>query len=337
MKPLILFLLILISLGCQKKPEDSFSPSIQIRGVADFGKVLLGDQMDSIVTLDNSKSSASTSVLFQISSPFFILSYEPSSCSTTSVPSGTVCNYKLRFAPSVVGSFQSVLLFKGETANFYGIGIKPGEISASPTSFNAGQVQAGSINDFPVRLTNTGASDVLYPSFNAPPELTVSGTTCPTVIRSNNQCIVYVRFIPKETNPAYLGAMTILSSDSPIQLTVAASIKPGASDGNITFSLNPSVLDLTVASPSVQPIPVTVTTTPIKDKYGNLIEDGTPVTINTFNLDLQEDPVNHNHTQLFTRNGVVSFTVTASTVLGLANFSAQTETSYGSYSINVKN
>jgi hypothetical protein len=336
-KLLVIFILSLSLTSCDNKNSPAQIPSISVRGLTDFGSVLLGDQIDSVVVLDNRDGSSASAVNFKLDTPFYIISYQPNTCSIFSVPSGTICNFKIRFSPSVVGQFKAGIEFKQNFASIFGAGIRPGEISVSTTNFQVGTVLAGSTSSYSVQFTNTGNSDVLYPTFISPEELVVSSTTCPGIIRPSGQCLITIQFTPVRTNQTYAGLLQIQTQGSPVQLLFQGKVGPGPSDGNIRFKLNPEVTELTVASPSVPPLPVKVTTLPITDHFGNLVEDGTVVSVNVFDLSLAEDPVNHLSARLFTKDGVVSFNITAGEQTGSANFSAQTETSYGTFSINIKN
>ena len=329
----LLAFLLIASTGCQKKTDETTTTPISIRGAREFGRVILGDQIESVIVLDNSAGDRSESLLQSLNPPFYLVSYQPSSCTSLSVPAKTTCFYKVRFTPSVVGHYSTTVTFKGDSVTLNGQGIKPGEATISPTSFSIGTVAAGSNNDFEITLSNSGDSDLLFPDFSGSDDMTIATTSCDKVIRPKTQCLITARITPLLKNPTYSGALKLNGVNA---VTFIGSVTAGASAGNISFNLAPAVVELPVFKPNNPAIIVTVTTNVIADQFGNPVEDGTPVDVNVLNLRLLDDPTNQKRALLFTKNGAVSFQVQAGDAIGQANFSAQTETSYGSFLMSIR-
>jgi hypothetical protein len=330
-----LFLILL--LGCQKNADKITSAPITINGLSDFGRVVLGDQLDTVVLLDNTNSDNSESPSFLTESPFYIISVGPSSCAINFVPAKTLCGYKIRFLPSVVGQYKGEVHFKGTVALLYGQAISPGRLALSLSSIDVGGLTVGTTQTFPLVLSNIGDSDILYPNFTLPTEVSVLTNSCGAIIKSGVSCPITLQVKPILKSLTYKAAVAVNTSNGILFIDLHGRVRAGASSGNIEFTTDQTVPTLQVAQAGTNGITVLVSTAIIKDEFGNIVEDGTPVDVSVFRLKLLEDQSSFARTTLYTENGVVSFHIQAGTQIGTSSISAQTETSYGSIGIPIVN
>jgi hypothetical protein len=330
MKSLLAVISMTLLLSCQSATQADPAVPITILGATDYGKVILGDQFESVVVLNNSDNDVEAEASQAFEPPFYLVSFQPATCSSKLVPAKTACYYKIRFSPSDSGVFKSDILFKGLSATLTGQGIKPGFAVITPASFNVGTLNAGAIRQYDVTLSNTGDSDLQYPKIKLPSELTVLSTTCGTSVKPKAQCLITLQFSPKLRSSTFFKAVTF---DDVASVSFLGTIQAGPSSGSIALSLLPANVDLSIARSNE----IVVSTGLIRDAFGNTVEDGTAVEASVLNLKLMEDTTDFKKVVLYTVNGVVQFRIQAGTQAGQGNFSVKTDTSIGSGFVNVIN
>lgn len=335
MKKLI-FLILFFTISCASKNEEK-ETHIQLSGLSDFGKVILGDQTESLYILKNENSSNPTPVTLNLSPPFFIVGASPSSCQPSMVPAGINCLYKIRFNPDEKGQYSFSLGFRGETLRLYGEGILPGKLSLSPMAVDLKAMVAGEQKSVEFVISNQGEALLSLPELSLPSDLSFHSSTCDTFIRPSASCLIVLKVSPTIRTNTYFKKAIFSSGQDKKEAIFSGEIKSDASSGNISFVQDPlkQVLYLNENQP------IQIYTQPIKDRFGNLVEDGTAVTVNVSNLVLDQMVINNQPVlskTYFTLNGIIYFEVKASyqdqgTLA--AGFSAQTSTSFGSYQFSV--
>jgi hypothetical protein len=318
--------------SCQEPAAQAPAAPIAVNGLANFGNVILGTEVDTIIILDNRDSSTAASASLGASPPFYVLSYQPSSCSVAIVPAQAACAYKIGFSPSAAGQFSSLVSFRGESALLSGVGVAPGAIAASPTSFQFGSLAIGGSKAFTVHLANSGNSAIAYPAFQSPSEISVQSTTCEATLAPGAQCEIALSLTPQKTSANYSGSLNILGPGGVVAASVrlSGSILPGDAVGGIALATSPANIASLVAGSII-----TVSTSTIVDIDGNAVADGTPVTISVNNLALAASPQSTSEV-VTTSNGIATFAVIAGPAIGQATAFAQASAaSYGSIAFQV--
>jgi hypothetical protein len=328
-------ILLIISSSCQKSTSSTSVAPLSVHGYSDFGNVLIGDQKNTLIILDNRDGSQPAQALVKMSEPYYLLSLSPSNCSVLEVPAETECSYSIGFAPSISGQFQAEVAFRGLTAKLVGIGVNPGRLSVSPQNFDLGIIKSGSVTDVTINLKNVGESDLLYPILGEISVISGISTTCSSRLQPQEECSLVLRVNPIYTNSSFTEKISLTTGQQASFISFTAVVIPGASSGSISFDQSPSLPSLTVATPSSTPVTLTVTSSQLKDSNGNIIDDGTPVNVVTYNLALVEDVDSQKSAVLYTKNGTITFHVRAGDQVGTGNFTAQSGASYGSVSIPI--
>lgn len=333
MRWLIVFSLILVSCAGQKKDPSSH---VTLRGLRNFGQVILGDQVESEYSLINDSEEAA-SVSLSLSAPFYVVGASPSACTPYLVPKKTECFYKIRFSPDQKGHFQFSLSFLSESLSFIGEGILPGQMSLSPSAFDLGQMTAGEEKTVEVQLLNSGEANLAFPDLAFDLETAFLSTTCDQLIAPKTSCLIRFKVSPRLKTDAFAKTITLTSGLNKIEVVLSGSVRAGPSSGTISFSLDPNKQVLL----QNENLNISVQTQPLLDQFGNVVEDGTSVTVNVSNLVLDNLFLNNQPVltkTYLTLSGVVTFSVKAQNQPDgtlAAGFSAQTETSFGSYQFSV--
>ncbi|MBZ5656051.1 MAG: choice-of-anchor D domain-containing protein [Acidobacteriia bacterium] len=218
-----------------------------------FGSIKVGSSQTNSVTLSNAGGADITVNQATLSGAGF-------SISNLSLPltlaAGSTASLSVTFAPTGSGSFSGSVTFATGSGNVVlpisGIGVAPGQLTASPSSLAFGSVQVGHSSSQSETLTNTGGSSVTISQANASGTgFSLSGLTVPVTLATNQSVTFNVGFAPATAGAAN-GTLAIVSDASVSPFNIALSgtaLAPGsltanpasASFGSVTVGSNKTV------------------------------------------------------------------------------------------------
>jgi len=222
-----------------------------------FGSTKVGASQTSTVTLANSGGTDLTIASATLSGAAFSLG-------NLTLPlvlrGGASTSLAITFAPNGSGNFTGSIAFVSTagrktnrtTLSLTGVGIGPGQLTASAPSMAFGNVQVGANSSQPETLTNTGGTTVTISLATASGTgFSISGLNLPVTLAANQSATFNVIFTPASAGAAS-GAVSIVSdaSNSPLSIPLsgtgqsagALTANPSsASFGNVTVGSNQTV------------------------------------------------------------------------------------------------
>jgi hypothetical protein len=307
----IFFTISLIFLSSCNKTEDVTTVKTGVEtisvGQVKFGKVILGEYREAVIRFTNYGPNAITNFnpATELSAPFSVSSITPA-CNGGTIPVSIVCELKIKFAPTTQGTWTQSVTIGDKTHETSGQGLDArGVVEFSTSNFALGTVIAGETVFQDLVLTNQGNFAVSTPlPVNMPTGVLMVNNACGSYMAPNKVCTI--RFsIYKSTVGVSSTYFQMRSPDiDDYTINVIATTNPGAPAGTIAFLSPPTsvIADGTDTK--------TITTAPIRDQFNNIVSDGQPITILTFNLNLLTPMI------VYTSNGQVSFSVRATTLRG---------------------
>lgn len=212
----------------------SFSPSS-----ANFGSVITGTSQALSVTIKNTGRVGVTISGESIHATGFSLS---GLTIPRTIAAGTSVVLSVRFAPASTGLFSGYISFTGNFTTgsvqypVSGTGVKPGTISATPSSASFGTVATGTTNSQTVQLKNTGGSTLTISSAAVSGTgFKISGITVPLTLAAAQTKSFTVSFGPTASG-SVTGSVTIRSNASNPTYTMALSGTGGSATRTISLS-----------------------------------------------------------------------------------------------------
>jgi hypothetical protein len=212
----------------------SFSPSS-----ANFGSVTTGTSQTLSVTIKNTGRVAVTISGESIHATGFSLS---GLAVPRTISGGTSTVFSVKFAPTSTGLFSGYISFTGNFTTgsiqypVSGTGVKPGTVSATPSSVSFGTVATGTTNSQTVQLKNTGSSSVTISSAAVSGTgFKISGITVPLTLAASQTKSFTVSFGPTASG-SVTGSVTIRSDASNPTYTMALSGTGGSATRTISLS-----------------------------------------------------------------------------------------------------
>lgn len=290
-------------------------PRLGYYGAIKFGNLTVGDALSSVIYIDNKKGTSSIEgPSFDLPGVFQYQELSAPPCTLATVPAGYRCEYTLTFAPADAQQYSGSVSFRGSTLVIDGMGLSPGELTLSQYSKTIESV-AGFDNQFLIELSNTGGSYIPYPEITFPSSngYSIASTNCDTILGPGKKCNL-VLSVKKTVAGAFNENATLTSSSSIKILNISGTVMPGPAYGIIYFS---TVGVYAQASNTCQ---FDVKTTPVLDLYGNVVSEGTILTVgaNTVNFSIlggftvstDSSGVATARVQTSLSNGPANFTVT---------------------------
>jgi hypothetical protein len=158
------------------------------------------------------------------------------------IPAGTSIVLSVKFAPTSTGLFSGYISFTGNFTTggiqypVSGTGVKPGTISATPSSVSFGTVATGTTNSQTVQLKNTGSSSLTISSAAiSGTGFKISGITVPLTLAASQTVSFTVSFGPTASG-SVTGSVTIRSNASNPTYTMALSGTGGSATRTISLS-----------------------------------------------------------------------------------------------------
>jgi Abnormal spindle-like microcephaly-assoc'd, ASPM-SPD-2-Hydin len=212
----------------------SFSPSS-----ANFGSVTTGTSQTLSVTIKNTGRAAVKISGESIHATGFSLS---GLAVPRTISGGTSTVFSVKFAPTSTGLFSGYISFTGNFTTgsvqypVSGTGVKPGAVSATPSSVSFGTVATGTTNSQTVQLKNTGSSSVTISSAAVSGTgFKISGITVPLTLAASQTKSFTVSFGPTASG-SVTGSVTIRSDASNPTYTMALSGTGGSATRTISLS-----------------------------------------------------------------------------------------------------
>src|SRR5882724_3285584 len=212
----------------------SFSPSS-----ANFGSVTTGTSQTLSVTIKNTGRVAVTISGESIHATGFSLS---GLAVPRTISGGTSTVFSVKFAPTSTGLFSGYISFTGNFTTgsvqypVSGTGVKPGTVSATPSSVSFGTVATGTTNSQTVQLKNTGGSSLTISSAAVSGTgFTISGIAVPLTLAASQTKSFTVAFGPTASG-SVTGSVTIKSNASNPTYTMALSGTGGSATRTISLS-----------------------------------------------------------------------------------------------------
>ena len=258
-----------------------------------FGSTKVGASQTSTVTLANSGGTDLTIASATLSGAAFSLG-------NLTLPlvlrGGASTSLAITFAPNGSGNFTGSIAFVSTagrktnrtTLSLTGVGIGPGQLTASAPSMAFGNVQVGANSSQPETLTNTGGTTVTISLATASGTgFSISGLNLPVTLAANQSATFNVIFTPASAGAAS-GAVSIVSdaSNSPLSIPLsgtgqsagALTANPGsASFGNVTVGSNQTV---SVAITNTGGSGVTITSALASGNGFSVTGPSLPITLN---------------------------------------------------------
>ena len=212
----------------------SFSPSS-----ANFGSVTTGTSQTLSVTIKNTGRVAIRISGESIHATGFSLS---GLAVPRTISGGTSTVFSVKFAPTSTGLFSGYISFTGNFTTgsvqypVSGTGVKPGTVSATPSSVSFGTVATGTTNSQTVQLKNTGGTGLTISSAAVSGTgFKISGITVPLTLAASQTKSFTVSFGPTASG-SVTGSVTIRSNASNPTYTMALSGTGGSATRTISLS-----------------------------------------------------------------------------------------------------
>ena len=236
-----------------------------------FGSVVTGATSASVTfTGTNSGGVAVSLQPAAVTGPFTITS---TTCAASLAPSST-CMVSVDFAPAIAGAAQGALSIAGSfaaspaVATLSGTGLKPGNLSLSPSSAGFGAVVIGSESAaVAIVATNPGGVAVSLQAPVATGDFSVQSTNCSATLAPSGSCTMEVIFAPTAAGPRS-GTLSLSGNFGASPRTASLSgtgVTPGTLDlspASINFgpvTLNSTAASVTVTATNSGGAPVTLT------------------------------------------------------------------------------
>ena len=311
------FLILLTALqliGCAKDEETKEVPKTGIELVAIgpilFGGVLVGDYRDAAIRVYNyGPENLSTSNLpSKVTAPFFVQSIaEP--CASGTLRAGKNCVISIRFRPTQGGDFSNTITIGNATLQTSGKGMLGGVISISENTWDLGPTIAGQEFRKDFFVTNEGDFTVPSPVMQLPPGISTGFYTCGAYLQAHKTCRVELISTKTLAEQAIETIYFNSGSAGVLQVSLISNVSPADASGAIEFDNAPVTI---IADGTSQ---YTVTTKQIKDQYGNVIKDNSPVRFSVANTTLITP------TPQLSVDGRVTFTFQSTTQKGFSTVS----------------
>lgn len=271
-KILSLFLIFfLFSCSKEEKATNEIKSGIDIEvfGTLNYGGLVVGEFKDASVKIINYDKSEVLINDIGLDEPFKVVSYS-SSCSNRKIQAESFCIVAIRFQPNSLGVFEDEISLKNKKVKVSGRGLENGVLFVDSDTWDLGVMKAGEIKTKKVTLQNLGDSAIKSPTITKPNYFFIEQNTCGTYIVSKSSC-----FITFRANPTLKQVVSnTITLDSGVgglrNILISGEVKSNKAAGLITFQ---------EALPNIKVggVVKNVTTNPIKDAYGNIIEDGETV------------------------------------------------------------
>lgn len=353
---LSLFSLLILG-GCQSEdPVVYEGVELIVRGKNNFGAVLLGESKNGAIELINHGPNELDLTTIEnyfddeiSSTPNFPFRIFGGNCIRVLAAKDS-CIFNASFTPTAVkvdieDPFYRATISLGtgakNTVLLSGRGISGGSLFVedldNQTSWDVGTTTAGQESRRVYRISNLGDSLITAPfkSINAQtpirPGIFKGIDTCPLQIPAGNTCTLEI--VSRKTIAGTFSETVVFSSaeggDQPITITNV--VIPGEAFGSITLTGVPSFIPVCDSSNPANNCPIyVVQTSEIRDSFGNILSNGTPISVNA----------NANVRLLGSFptpsvNGRITFTFQARTTIGRANVSVSRNSSFGSFDIPI--
>lgn len=295
----------LISCAKEEKPvnTDKSGVEIEIFGTLNYGGLVVGESKDASVKITNYDKSTISISNIGLDEPFKVVSYS-SSCSDRKIQAESFCIIAIRFQPSSLGIFEDEISLSNKKVKISGRGLENGVLFVDSNLWDLETMKAGEIKTKKITLQNLGDSAIKSPTITKPSYIFIEQDTCGTYIVSKSTC-----FITFRANPTLKQNISNrISLDSGTgglrHVDLTGIVKANKAAGLIIFQED--VSNIKVGGENK-----TLTTIPIKDAYGNIVEDGEITSfLVTSNLSILGDNSKP------TINGVVQFSFRTLTVKG---------------------
>lgn len=328
-----LFFCIFITSACLKPEEAPKTPTssknieLRIQGLSTFGSILLGEVRQTNIIIKNN-SDSQYDLPTEMGSSFSIVRTTPP-CTQNKIPARGSCTSLIQFSPDVVGQYVGRYTVGDSFVELSGNGIIGGDISLSEKTIEMGPLASGVEYIKTITLTNVGDFTVNFPTFTLPEGYKIISNYCGGFINSRRSCDIKFEVIKKTLGPhsdIILMSSTSRGSGTVItQIVFNSLVSPGVPSGEIGISTILPSFDATIQSDEL------FTTFPILDNYGNVVSDGTPVSVSLVNLALSEST-----NVFYTQNGRISFKIKSTTTKGPASITLISGNSFGLISLYVK-
>lgn len=280
---IILFLTFFIS-SCKKEtPAPYVKTGVELVaiGAINFGGLVVGEKRDAAIRIYNygPNSVNTNNIQTLLSEPFSIKSVgEP--CNSGSLPANRNCVISVQFKPTIQGVFTQNFTIEGKDLLVSGRGMLDGVMSISDSSWNLGTITAGSELRKTINVSNNGDFTIQTPLLNLPSEITVGLNTCGAYITPQKTCVI--ELISRKTIAMNYENVSIdfIQPNQTLSISYSANVLPAEPAGLIEFINPPSTI---IADGLTE---LLLESAPIKDKYGNIVLDGTTVNFTPINLNL---------------------------------------------------
>tara|TARA_Y100000034_G_scaffold136824_1_gene216115 strand:- start:15766 stop:19065 length:3300 start_codon:yes stop_codon:yes gene_type:complete len=323
MKIFIYFTIFLSILGCQKDSENEIvltGIEFQSIGTVNFGGVLLGETRNAAIKMINHGPDRLEDIKtkMQLSAPFSAVSFS-GTCNDGFLVAEDSCIISIRFAPTLAGEFSQEINIDGFKTSTSGKGLLDGFMTLDITNINLGSIVAGDSFRQNIIISNEGDLIIDAPSFDLPSGVVLGLNTCESFISPKKSCEVAldIRIL---NSGIYNKSVKLNSGGNNTQIDISASVSPDDPDGVISFVSTPTSLAADGTTRS------TIQTREIRDSYGNIVEDGSVVTVSGTNLKFP------NGRTFSTVNGIVSFEVESTTSRGVSTVSVLSGQAAGFFS-----
>lgn len=216
----------------------------------DFGNVPVGSSVQQSVRVTNVGNADITVSSVAVSNQAFVVtSAGPFPFTTATLTPGEFLTFSVRFDPQVTGTVTGQFTVVGNASNSpltltlsgTGVAVAAGQLSASPSNINFGDVVAGTSLDQMVTLFNGGGTTVVLSSATATGAgFSFTGLTLPMALSAGQSVSFAARFAPTATGAA--AGMISFVSDAPTSPTQVALSGNGIAPV-VTLSAIPASID----------------------------------------------------------------------------------------------
>lgn len=309
MKKLALLLLSsLLIFGCTQEKETPPEPKTGVELIAigsiHFGNVIIGEYREATIKVTNHGPDVISPFSPTLQNPFKIQRISPP-CDNGIIGVGITCTVTIRFTPLVKGNFSDVFTLEDKTQEITGKGLDAaGVLDYSVSLWDLGTVVSGEQSIREVSLTNNGDFTVSTPNFAPLTGYSLSNNECGAFIAPRRTCKLQFTII-KQGVGTFSESLVFGSVDTaPYTITINSNVIPGPPSGSIVLLNPPS--SIIADNADIR----TISTSPIRDQFNNIVQDGTIISVIVSNLNLIGP------TNLTTVGGVISFNVRATNQRG---------------------
>lgn len=317
---------ILILSACSKKEEAKevlpTGLALEAIGSINYGGVLLGSHKDAAIRITNYDDS-SVNLNLNLTAPFSVAS-KSVACAGDILGPKSSCIISVRFSPTEEGSFSLDLKLSSAELPLNGVGLVDGYVVMDVQNWDLGDISAGLTRTREIKLTNLGDLTVQTPLFTLPSYITIGVNQCGSFITARKTCkiILEAKLLEARTYGEAVSAYS--ESGGLVSLNFSAQISPANPAGLITFSNIP----VKMSSAGEEQ---TITSNPIKDSFGNVVNTGTNISVSVNGLLILLD----GNSYQTNASGQINFRVRSRTIKGSASISALSSQASGSASFPV--